>query len=135
MEQVLKEGLFCTFEINITYILIGVNLSKVLTLEPLLKKRLWYRCFLVNFMKFLGTPFFQNTCGGCFCDLQSKSIDLFLYKCNTDLIWVKWRREVKSLHYNIHLPLINLCFPNTPLFSWQIQPLRDKESFIKNYLE
>ena len=32
----------------------------------LLKKRLWYRCFPVNFMKFLKTPFLQNTSGGLF---------------------------------------------------------------------
>ena len=29
----------------------------------LLKKRLWHWCFLVNFVKFLGTPFLQNTSG------------------------------------------------------------------------
>ena len=27
----------------------------------LLKKRLWYRCFPLNFVKFLRTPFLQNT--------------------------------------------------------------------------
>ena len=33
--------------------------------EPaiLLKQRLWYRCFPVNFVKFLRTPFLQNTYG------------------------------------------------------------------------
>ena len=31
-----------------------------------LKKRLWYRCFPVNFAKFLRTPLFNNTSGGCF---------------------------------------------------------------------
>ena len=33
--------------------------NKVAGLRPaiLLKKRLWYRCFPVNFMNFLGTPF------------------------------------------------------------------------------
>ena len=30
----------------------------------LLKKRLWHRCFSVNFAKFLRTPFLQNTYGG-----------------------------------------------------------------------
>ena len=37
--------------------------NKVAGLRPatLLKKRLWYRCFLVNFVKFLRTPFLQNT--------------------------------------------------------------------------
>ena len=29
----------------------------------MLKKRLWHRCFPVNFVKFLRTPFLQNTSG------------------------------------------------------------------------
>ena len=29
----------------------------------LFKKILWHRCFYVNFAKFLGTPFLQNTSG------------------------------------------------------------------------
>ena len=33
------------------------------------KKRLWYRCFPVNFTKFLRTTFLQNTSGDCFCIL------------------------------------------------------------------
>ena len=33
----------------------------------LLKRRLWRMCFPVNFVKFLRTPFSQNTPGGCFC--------------------------------------------------------------------
>ena len=33
----------------------------------LLKKRLWHRCFSVNFVEFLRTPFLWNTSGGCFC--------------------------------------------------------------------
>ena len=32
-----------------------------LRLAPLLKMRLWYRCFPVNFSKFLRTSFLQNT--------------------------------------------------------------------------
>ena len=32
----------------------------------LLKKRLWHRCFPVDFAKFLRTSFLQNTSGGCF---------------------------------------------------------------------
>ena len=31
--------------------------------STLLKKRLWHRCFPVNFAKFLRTPFSQNTVG------------------------------------------------------------------------
>ena len=39
--------------------------NKAAGLRPatLLKKRLWHRCFLVNFSKFLRTPFSQNTSG------------------------------------------------------------------------
>ena len=32
-------------------------------LQLYLKKRLWHRCFLVNFVKCLRTPFLQNTTG------------------------------------------------------------------------
>ena len=35
-------------------------------LATLLKKRLWHTCFLVNFEKFIKTPFLLNTSGGCF---------------------------------------------------------------------
>ena len=39
--------------------------NKVAGLRPatLLKKRLWHSCFPVNFVKFLRTPFLQNTSG------------------------------------------------------------------------
>ena len=39
--------------------------NKVTHLRPatLLKKRLWHRCFPVNFAKFLRTSFLQNTSG------------------------------------------------------------------------
>ena len=30
------------------------------------QKRLWYRCFPVNFVKFLRRPFLTGTSGGCF---------------------------------------------------------------------
>ena len=36
-----------------------------------LKKRFWHRCFPVNFVTFLRTPFLQKTSGGCFCILFS----------------------------------------------------------------
>ena len=37
----------------------------------LLKKRLWHRCFPVNFAKFLGTIFYRTPTGGCFCELPA----------------------------------------------------------------
>ena len=36
-------------------------------LKKLQKKRLWHRCFPVDFVKFLITLFSQNTSGDCFC--------------------------------------------------------------------
>ena len=43
--------------------------NKVADLRPetLLKKRLWHRCFTLNFVKFLRTPFLTEYSGGCFC--------------------------------------------------------------------
>ena len=34
-----------------------------LRLTTLVKKRLWHRCFSVNFVKFVRTPFLKNTSG------------------------------------------------------------------------
>ena len=40
--------------------------------EILLKERLWYSCFLVNFAKFLRTPFLHNISGpdDCFWNIK-----------------------------------------------------------------
>ena len=52
----------------------------------LLKKRLWRRYFPMNFVKFLGKPFLQNTSGS---PLLSIAFHLetsgFFMKCNTEL--------------------------------------------------
>ena len=43
--------------------------NKVADLSPatLLKNRFWHRCFLVNFVKFLRTPFYRTPLDDCFC--------------------------------------------------------------------
>ena len=56
----------------------------------LLKKRLWRRCFLVNFAKFLKTPFLQNGSGGWFCLIN-------IVIMNHTMIWNKF----KNLHWRI----------------------------------
>ena len=50
--------------------------NKVAGLRPatLLKKRLWHRCFPVNFAKFLRTPFLQNTSGRLLLKNESSNI-------------------------------------------------------------
>ena len=42
--------------------------------STLLKKRLWHNCFPVNFVKSLGTPFFESTSGACFCKQQYQNL-------------------------------------------------------------
>ena len=48
--------------------------AQVAGLSPatLLKKRLWHRCFPVNFAKFLRTPFLQNASGRLLLQYLSK---------------------------------------------------------------
>ena len=52
--------------------------SLLFRLRPttLLKKRLWHRCFPVNFAKFLRTPFLQNTSGRLLLNLTKARLDL-----------------------------------------------------------
>ena len=52
----------------------GLFFNKVAGLRPatLLKKRLLHRCFLVNFAKFLRTPFLQNTSGRLLLKRESR---------------------------------------------------------------
>ena len=55
------------------YLSQGLFFNKVGCLRPatLLKNRLWYRCFPVNFAKFLKHLFLKNTSGGCFCFVKT----------------------------------------------------------------
>ena len=47
----------------------------------LLKTSFWYRCFPVNFVKFLRKLFLQNTSGGCFCTLLLRWNNLYSLYC------------------------------------------------------
>ena len=53
--------------------------NKFAGLRPatLLKKRLWHRCFPVNFVKFLRTPFLQNTSARLLTKLCESSEKVF----------------------------------------------------------
>ena len=51
--------------------------GKRLRPATLLKKRLWYGCFPVNFAKFLRTPFLQNT---------SEQLLLYIYELTLYII-------------------------------------------------
>ena len=54
-----------------------------------LKKRLWHRCFPVNFAKLLRTPCLQNTCGAT----ASESLVIV----NTNILWICWKKTEKTL--------------------------------------
>ena len=85
-EEGTKTTLFFVKISEVLWFVISIYLSRSSRLEvfcdkvaaaTLLKKRLWHRCFPVNFAKFLTTPFLQNTSGGCFC------LDQHLNGCGT----------------------------------------------------
>ena len=48
------------------------NENAGLSPATLLKKRLWHKCFLVNFANSLGTPFLYNSASGCFWTLNKR---------------------------------------------------------------
>ena len=76
----------------------------------LLKKRLWHRCFLVNFAKSLRTPFLQNTSGGCFSQMQTRKKG-FVLKIK---IWLRFSHQTQSAYSNklIQEQLL-LCFQHS----------------------
>ena len=55
------------------YLCQSLFFNKVAELRPAtsLKRRLWNRCFPVNFVKILRLLFLQNTAGGCFYPISS----------------------------------------------------------------
>ena len=66
---------------------LSLFINKVAGLRPaiLLTKTLWYRCFPVNFAKFLSTPFLQNTSGRVLLEIlqlvhEIRSFPEVLYK-------------------------------------------------------
>ena len=68
-EMFFKKGVLKKFtKLAEKHLCCGFFLSKVagLRLAVLLKKRLWHRCFPVNFAKFFKIAFLQNTSCGCF---------------------------------------------------------------------
>ena len=69
-----------------------------LRVVTLLKKRLQHRCFQINFMKFLRTPFLQNTSVICLTVSFHKEV---LYICSNLLLLEKWTKFtiLRSFHF------------------------------------
>ena len=77
----------------------------------LLKKRLWHRCFSVNFAKFLRTPFSQKTSG-------------LLLLCLTGL-WIRLRlyyQRTVPCKYKFFRRAYRGKFPTIIVWKWQLNP-------------
>ena len=75
----------------------SVFFNKVACLRPatLLKKRLWHRCFPVNFEKFQGTPFSHNTSRRLLLEIPIKDdSEKYAYKLpvGPNSVDPRWRR-------------------------------------------
>ena len=79
--------------------------NKVAGLRPatLLKKRLWHRCFPVNFVKFLRTPFLQNTSGRLLLSFEISKV----FQTSSRSLCMFWSL---NLCYVENTGLLN-CFP------------------------
>ena len=71
----------------------------------LLKKRLWYRCFLLNFVKFLRTLLLHITSSGCFQIYRSYEIITVNFLCIRHK-----NRQKPNQHSKLLLLKINLNF-------------------------
>ena len=81
--------------------------NKAAGLRPatLLKKRLWHRCFPVNFVKFLRTRFLQNTSG---------RLLLYVTLLTFKLVFSIFYFIVSPLHYTSSLfPGLAYCYTST----------------------
>ena len=83
----------------------------------LLKKRLWYRCFLVNFAKFLKTPFSQNTSGRLFLPLAPSPCLFVLHFSAVDFrsflwIWLHLLKKNKKQNGKLHF-LCSVCYKSS----------------------
>ena len=91
----------------------------------LLKERLWHRCFLVNFVKFLRTPFFTEHLWWLLLDLSGNiltwNISLILTPYNSHKkLSFKTHKLTKNLFrlniFAIYFPLCNISHSNESYF-------------------
>ena len=64
---------------NVVFCSLKKQPPEVFRPATLLKKRLWHRCFPVNFVKFLRTPFLQNTSHRLLLSLERKDQGLLQF--------------------------------------------------------
>ena len=83
--------------------------NKVASLRPvtLLKKRLWHRCFPVNFAKFLRIVFLQNTSGRLLLQVRLKSM---LNAPNSTQNMALFYLELKIMPAQYKMYYLQLCY-------------------------
>ena len=81
----------------------------------LLKRRLWHKCFLVNFTKFLRTSFSQSTCGRLF--LRSARCFL-LYLCVSSYKW----KIVAAFEKDFYMKTIVIIVPTILKYTFYFIP-------------
>ena len=62
------------------------------------KKRRWYRCFPLNSVKFLRTPFLQNNSGRLLLKV-SKTLEKCLWKSSCSCLFFKDFAKIESSYY------------------------------------
>ena len=82
--------------------------NKVAGLRPgtLLKKRLWHSCFLVNFAKFLGAPFFTEHLRGLVLKSSLQWSPLFNTTIKNPVVAEDIPQKILLYSYNVSLPKI-----------------------------
>ena len=72
-----------------------------------LKKSQVHRCFPLNFLKFLRTPFLQNTSGRLFLDCLHYANSSYLTLKSSENLWLQ-KNHKKTRSYLIRLNLLNI---------------------------
>ena len=88
-----------------------------------LKKRLWHRCFLVNFVKFLRTLFYRTPPGDCF-SRTNMSMLYYETSMNIDILLTYLLKTVENIFNPFHgtgLFLYSLKYMKKPEVSWSFQ--------------
>ena len=89
-------------------------------------KRLWHRCFSVNFAKFLRTSFLQNTSGRLLWDLEQA-------------IWINDLLSLGWLAFLIQSWFLWFIFNNLAIliykipFKWKLFYFRETRFFVKQF--
>ena len=90
---------------NLTF-LVGIKTS--LRPATLLKKRLWHRCFPVNFAKFLRALFLQNTSRRLLLKIEqtscNKTAPLWKLLITFGFLWNLWRKKMSHIY---HMNMMN----------------------------